>query len=141
MQVGDDKWIINYEWPNVDMKLKAFTFFLVQNSNIIYSFLFFYYTSGSLFHFWFLVLLVSVTFLWILMPQVIPSNSFYHVTKNHVHNFSNLSNIYIKDYHFWSMYLGSTSITKLLWKKWLYLLNAWFVFDRTFKNEKSNLLT
>ena len=41
------------------------------------------------------------------------------------------------------MYLRSTTsiIKKLLRKKWLYLLNALFVFNGTFKIEKSNLLT
>ena len=41
--------------PNLDMKIKAFTtFFLVQKSNIIYSFLFFMMLMGHFFIFDFL---------------------------------------------------------------------------------------
>ena len=39
------------------------------------------------------------------------------------------------------MPLDSTSITKITVKKWLYLLNAFFVFDGTLKIEKTNFLT
>ena len=48
---------------------------------------------------------------------------------------------YVKEYHFLSMHLRSTSIIKFTVKKWLYLLDAFFVFDGTFKIEESNLLT
>ena len=39
------------------------------------------------------------------------------------------------------MHLRSTSIIKIIVKKWLYLLNVLFAFDGTFKIEKSNTLT
>ena len=42
---------------------------------------------------------------------------------------------------FLSMHLHSTSILNITQKKWLYLPNALFLFDGTFKIEKSNLLT
>ena len=98
----------------IDMKRKAFTkFFLVQKGKIIYSFLLFYDTQGLFFHVWFLVLLVS-TFLWIFKFQIMPSNSFYHVTKNQFEQFA-------EEYDFWSIHLFSTSIVENTVKRNCYI--------------------
>ena len=77
------------------MKKDFTTFFLFQKSNIIYSseFLFLMVLKGHFSIFFVLCSTISFTFLWMLMSQWCPS--FYHVTKNHVHNFSNLNYMYI----------------------------------------------
>ena len=99
--------------------------------------LFFNYTGGSLFHFGSLfhifVNIVSVTcpVTVSIMSQKIIFIIFLIQTISKIASF--LKYIY--------MPLDSTSITKITVKKWLYLLNALFVFDGTLKIEKTNFLT
>ena len=69
----------------------------------------------SFIHFWFLVRLVSFPFLWILMSQWCPVTVSIILQK--IISIIFLIRTICKKYHFWSMYLCSTSIIKITVKK------------------------